>query len=230
MRADADALVEDLRELQSDAELAKVRQRLGRQEEAIGMRMGDLFAMAKAHRDLDRAEVDRLLDTRPTSHGWRRCASSTSRHDGRSMRRAGASSLRCTSADTTGSPPGTWSTVQPRTCWAASSPVRSKAPGRDLAASADPLRRRAAITAPLFFVVTHDDEGVAAGFEMAAGLAGDPEPVVHKAVGIFLKHAGTRDPAALHRFLGVHAAAMARPAFRLATAKLDRSDRARYRT
>jgi len=107
---------------------------------------------------------------------------------------------------------------------------RSKAPGRDLAASADPLRRRAAITAPLFFVVTHDDEGVAAGFEMAAGLAGDPEPVVHKAVGIFLKHAGTRDPEALHRFLGVHAAAMARPAFRLATAKLDRSDRAGYRT
>ena len=65
MRADADAVVEDLRELQSDAELAKVRQRLGREEEAIGMRMGDLFATAKAHRDLDLAESTGCSTTRP---------------------------------------------------------------------------------------------------------------------------------------------------------------------
>ena len=48
--------------LQSDAELVKVRTRLETGEEAIGVRMGDLFATAKAHTDLSLDEVNRLLD------------------------------------------------------------------------------------------------------------------------------------------------------------------------
>ena len=87
----------------------------------------------------------------------------------------------------------------------------SKDPLRELAAAPEPLRRRSAITAPLFCVVTDDADLVAVGFELAARLAGDPDPVVHNAVGIFLKHAGTRDPAALFGFLDAHAAAMPRP-------------------
>jgi hypothetical protein len=46
--------------------------------------------------------------------------------------------------------------------------------------------------------------------------------------GIFLKHAGTRDPDAQHGFLATHAAMMPRPALRLAVEKLDPVDRARY--
>ena len=100
---------------------------------------------------------------------------------------------------------------------------RSKSPLEDLAASPVPLRRRSAVTAPLFFVRAGSADDLAAGFALAAGLADDPEPVVHNAVGIFLKHAGTRDPDALRGFLAVHASAMPRPALRLATEKLDRT-------
>ena len=98
----------------------------------------------------------------------------------------------------------------------------------DLAAAAQPLRRRTAVTAPLYFVHAGSDDDVAVGWDLAARLATDPEPVVHNAVGTFLKHAGTREPATLHRFLAAHAATMPRPALRLAIAKLDADERSRY--
>ncbi|MDF2733315.1 MAG: alkylation repair protein, partial [Desertimonas sp.] len=83
-------------------------------------------------------------------------------------------------------------------------------------------------TAPLFFVRYGTDADLAAGFAVAGILADDDEPVVSNAVGIFLKHAGTRDPDALHRFLATHAAGMRRPALRLAVDKLAPADRSRY--
>ena len=73
-----------------------------------------------------------------------------------------------------------------------------------------------------------EDEPVVVGAERRRLLAADPDPVVHNAVGIFAKHAGTRDPDALHQFLAAHAASMPRPALRLAIEKLDADDRARY--
>ena len=200
MVADADTVVWQLEQLQSDSELAKIRKRLGPDEAAIGIRMRDLFATAKAHTDLDLTEVDRLLDHPAYERGWRRCASSTSRLGDASTSRGVPRSLTPTSAGTTGSRHGTW-WIEPPHVLGGHLTGRSMAPLHHLAASPEPLRRRSAVTAPLYFVITDDDEGVTAGFELAASLAGDPEPVVHNAVGIFLKHAGSRDPEALHRFL-----------------------------
>jgi hypothetical protein len=51
---------------------------------------------------------------------------------------------------------------------------------------------------------------------------------VHNAVGIYLKHAGRRDPAALRSFLDEHVAAMPRKAVRLAIEKLGPDERSRY--
>jgi 3-methyladenine DNA glycosylase AlkD len=107
---------------------------------------------------------------------------------------------------------------------------RPPEPLYELAEAAEPLRRRTAITAPLYFVRAGADDDLETGFAVAAHLASDTEPVVHNAVGTFLKHAGTRDLQALHRFLTAHAAAMPRAAVRLATGKLDETDRRRYLT
>ena len=230
MAAEADAVVWQLEQLQSVSELAKVRKRLGPGEAAIGIRMRDLFATAKAHTDLDLVGVDRLLDQ--AAYEPRMAAMCIL--DFKARRRldeAGRAELadiylrrhdRIT----------TWDMVDraaPRVLGGHLA-GRSMAPLYDLAASLQPLRRRSAVTAPLYFVITNDDEGMTAGFELAATLAGDPEPMVHNAVGIFLKHAGSRDLEALHRFLEIHASAMPRPALRLATEKLDHAERARYRT
>lgn len=97
---------------------------------------------------------------------------------------------------------------------------RSKEPLLELATSADPIRRRTAITAPLWWIRYGEAEDLADVFPLAARLAADREPVVFNAVGIALKHAGARDPAAVVAFLDEHATAMARPAVRTARAKL----------
>jgi 3-methyladenine DNA glycosylase AlkD len=90
----------------------------------------------------------------------------------------------------------------------------------DLARFPDPIRRRTAITAPLWFVKHGSDADLEAGFAVAERLHADPEPVVHKAVGIWLAHAGDRHRERLLAFLDTHEPAMARAASRLARRKL----------
>jgi hypothetical protein len=73
---------------------------------------------------------------------------------------------------------------------------RSAAPLHDLATASEPLRRRTAITAPPYFVHAGSGDDLAKGFEIAARLAGDPDPRISKPVGIFLRHGSMRDSAA----------------------------------
>ena len=89
----------------------------------------------------------------------------------------------------------------------------------ELAVSTDPLRRRTAMTAPLWFVKYGDDADVEAGIAVAELLHADPDPLVHKPVGIYLAYAGDRLPGRLDDFLGQHGAAMPRAAWRMATRK-----------
>jgi 3-methyladenine DNA glycosylase AlkD len=195
-----------------------------------GIRMGALFAVAKAHTDLPLAEVERLLDEadyEPRLAAFcildfqvRRNLDDDARRDRYDLY------LRRHDRITT------WDMVD------RSAPRvigrylvgRSLDPLHQLAKSPEPLRRRSAITAPLWFARYGPDDENLASFAIAARLAADPDPVVHKPVGIFLKHAGERDRRALHGFLDEHAASMARPALRLATEKLSAADQARYRS
>ena len=89
----------------------------------------------------------------------------------------------------------------------------------ELAASPDPLRRRTAMTAPLWFVKYGDDADVEAGLLVAALLHADPDPLVHKPVAIYLAYAGDRLPGRLTEFLERHESAMPRAAHRIATRK-----------
>ena len=89
----------------------------------------------------------------------------------------------------------------------------------ELASSPDPLRRRTAMTAPLWFVKYSDDSDVDAGFTIAEVLHADADPLVHKPVGIYLAYAGERLPERFDRFMAEHGDAMARPAARLANRK-----------
>jgi 3-methyladenine DNA glycosylase AlkD len=93
----------------------------------------------------------------------------------------------------------------------------------ELAASPDPHRRRTAMTAPLWFVKYGDQQDVEAGIDIAEVLHADPDPVVHKPVGIYLAYAGDRLPQRLTEFLDVHGNAMPRAAYRIATRKRGRA-------
>jgi 3-methyladenine DNA glycosylase AlkD len=94
----------------------------------------------------------------------------------------------------------------------------------ELAASPDPHRRRTAMTAPLWFVKYGNDTDVEAGIRIAEALHADPDPVVHKPVGIYLAHAGDRLPELLTDFLDRHGKTMPRAAHRIAVRKRSPTD------
>jgi len=94
----------------------------------------------------------------------------------------------------------------------------------DLAASSDPYRRRTAMTAPLWFVKYGGLPDVEAGTVIAELLHADPDPLVHKPVGIYLAYAGERLPDRLTEFLEQYGEAMPRPAYRIAIRKRKEAD------
>jgi hypothetical protein len=105
---------------------------------------------------------------------------------------------------------------------------RPRDPLFELAASTDPLRRRTAITAPLYFARFGTRSDLADLFAIADLLLADKDPVVSKPVGIALKYAGVLDQPALLQYLDKHAEAMQRPTLRYAVEKLDPSIRTGY--
>lgn len=212
----AAGVLAQLRDHASAEGAAATRKRVPEAVPVLGVRMGTLFAIAKQARGLSSAEIDVLVA-----------------EDCYESRLAAFCVLDFQARRTPGEPGLresylrhhdriiTWDMVDRAAPWVVGASV-STGPYdvlHDLARSGDPLRRRSAITAPLWFVRRGTDADRAEGFAIAARLAADPEPVVTNAVGIYLAHAGDRDPAALDTFLATHEPSMPRRAYRLAVRK-----------
>ncbi len=192
------------------------RKRVPEEVPVLGVRMGTLFSIAKQAREMSSVEIDGLV----AENGYEARLAAFCILDFQARRSPGDPALleaylrhhdRII----------TWDMVDRAAPWVVGSAV-SAGPYdvlHVLAQSPDPLRRRTAITAPLWFVRRGTDRDLAEGFAIAARLPADPESVVTNAVGIFLAHAGERDPDSLDRFLGAHEASMPRHAFRLAVRK-----------
>ena len=89
---------------------------------------------------------------------------------------------------------------------------------RRLARSESQWERRSAIVATYYFIRQGDLDDT---FDIAEILVNDPEDLVQKAVGGWIREAGKRDKARLVEFLDRHAAAMPRTALRYAVEHFD---------
>jgi 3-methyladenine DNA glycosylase AlkD len=188
----------------------------------LGVRMGELFDIAKRYADLPVAEIDRLLDEDPYEvrmaafcvmdfavRGGVRVADAVRRE------RYDLYLRRHDRIDA-------WDMVDraaPRVIGEYLL-ARPRDPLFELAASSDPLRRRTAMTAPLAFVRGGDAEARADLFRLAGRLLDDPDPVVAKPVGIALRHVGAVDPDGLVAFLEANGERMPPPLRRAAVEKL----------
>ena len=222
----AAAVVAELEQAASEADLAKVQARLTDGEAALGVRMGTLFDVARTHTAMPLAEVQRLLahpayEPRLAAFcvlDFKARRKRTGAHERGTLARTYLGHHHAITS---------WDMVDraaPRVIgqWLVG---KDKQILRDLAASPDPLRRRTAMTAPLGFLDVPDVE---AGYEIASPLHDDRDPLVHKPVGIFLKHAGERDRDRLVAFLESHVDTMPRSAVRPAVEKLPPELRARW--
>lgn len=222
-------LVRDLERQGCADEVPKIRKRLADGETCFGVRMGTLFALAKGYAGLGLDEVETLLDHpayEPRMAAFCILDFQARRRLPDTVRAALCELyLRRHDAITT------WDMVDrsaPRVVGGhlAGGPATEL---DDLVVAGEPLRRRTAVTAPLFFVHAGADADVERGLAIARRVVTDPEPVVHNAVGILLKHTGARDVSLLRAFLDQYAAVMPRPALRLATEKLPEDLRLAYR-
>lgn len=187
----------------------------------LGVRMGELFDIAKRYADLPIAEIDRLLDEDP--YELRMAAfcvmdfAVRGRSAGDDVRRE-RYELYLRRHDRIDA----WDMVDraaPRVVGEYLL-TRPRDPLFELAASSDPLRRRTAMTAPLAFVRAGDADALADLYRLAALLLDDPDPVVAKPVGIALRHVGAVDPDGLVAFLEANGERMPRPMLRAAVEKL----------
>jgi 3-methyladenine DNA glycosylase AlkD len=190
------------------------------------LKMRDVFALAKEHVDLPLPEIERLLD-RP-EHTARVGAVSImdfqARRKGTSAeQRRALYELYLRRHDRI----DRWDLVDRSAPYVVGGYLADKPrdPLYELARSGVEMERRTAIVATYFFIRQDD---TADTFALAEILIDDPEHLMQRAVGGWVREAGKRDPERLRAFLDAHAATMPRTALRLAVEKLGADERAHY--
>lgn len=193
----------------------------------LGVRMGQVFALAKEFVAMPPEEIEKLLES--PLHEVRAGALSIMDKQGRSnrtsaSRRAELYELYLRRHDRINN----WDLVDLAAPHVIGRYLADKP--RDvlyeLARSADIWRRRTAIVATYHFIKNGEVDDT---FRIAELLVHDGEDLIHKAVGGWVREAGKRDPQRLTDFLDRYAATMPRTMLRYAIERLDPEQRAHYR-
>lgn len=226
-------LVERLETLRSLDELAKYQRyfKTGPGDYAegdrfMGVRMGQVFEVAKEFADMEPGEIEALLDEpfhEPRAAAVRIMATQARGKRTPDERRKELYELYLRRHDRINNwdlvDLGAWDVVGR---WLVDRPRDVL---DDLARSSNMWERRTAILATMAFI---RDGQLDDTFRIAGILLGDDEDLIHKAIGWALRAAGDSDRARLRGFLDDHAATMPRTALRYALEHFDGPERARY--
>jgi 3-methyladenine DNA glycosylase AlkD len=226
----ASSFTRRLEALRSDEELAKIQRyfksgkgEYGEGDQFLGVRMGDVFALAKEFIDLPLAEIDVLLES--AVHEMRAGALSIMDKQARRKRtpdvhRRELYELYLRRMDRINN----WDLVDLAAPYVIGGYLVDKP--RDvlyaLAGSVNLWERRTAIVSTSYFIRQGD---VADTFAIAELLLDDTEDLIHKAVGGWLRAAGDVDQPRLVRFLDTHAATMPRTMLRYAIEHFGKDER-----
>jgi 3-methyladenine DNA glycosylase AlkD len=225
--------VKRLRAYRSPAELRKIQRyfksgegQYGQGDEFIGVRMGQVFALAKEFIEMPPGEIEKLLES--PIHEVRAGAVSIMDFQARSKktpdrRRKELYDLHIRRHDRINN----WDLVDRSAPYVVGGYLFDKP--RDglykLARSRNVWKRRTAIVSTYYFIREGD---LADTFKIAEMLLNDKHDLIHKATGGWLRAAGEKDRQQLLRFLDRHAASMPRTALRYAIEHLDKKMRDHY--
>jgi 3-methyladenine DNA glycosylase AlkD len=217
----------------SPEELAKIRRyfksgegEYGEGDLFLGVRMGELFALAKEFIDLPPEQIERLLES--PIHEVR--AGGASIMDKQARRKKTPDSRRKELYDLylrRTDRINNWDLVDLCAAWVVGGYLFDKPRGvlYELARSASVWERRTAIVATSYFLRAGQLDDT---FAIAELLLGDDHGLIHKATGGWVRQAGTKDRPRLLSFLDLHAATMPRVALRYAIEHLGPEQRAHY--
>jgi 3-methyladenine DNA glycosylase AlkD len=229
----AKRFIERLNAKQSDVELAKI-QRYFKSGEGqysagdtfMGVRMGDVFALAKEFIGMPVGEISKLLDHK--IHEVRAGGMSIMDKQARSKKTSPEQrkalydlymhKLECIN---------NWDLVDLAAVYVVGGYLADKprAPLYKLARSKDMWARRTAIVATGYFIRLGEVDDT---FAIAELLLKDKEDLIHKAAGGWVRFAGDKDPRRLRAFLDKHAATMPRVMLRYAIEHLSEKERKKY--
>lgn len=222
-----------LQDLQSDEEQRKIRRyfkseegQYGHGDVFMGVKMGQVFDLAKTHTAMPAPELELLLES--PLHEARAGAVSIMDKAARDRktgpeRRKECFDLYMRRHDRINN----WDLVDLGCLYMTGSYLFDKP--RDilyrLAASESLWERRTAIVSTCYFIRQGQTDDT---FRIAELLLDDPEDLVHKGTGWMLRFAGDKDPQRLRKFLDRYAATMPRVLLRNCIEKMDREQRNHY--
>ena len=222
-----------LKELQSDAELKKIQRyfkseagEYGAGDQFMGVKMGQVFALAKEFIALPPAEIDKLLAS--PIHEVRAGGCSVMDKQARSAKTPESRRKELYELYFARMPQiNNWDLVDLAAPFVVGRYLyeRPRAFLYRLARSPNLWERRTAIVATYYFIRQGDVDDT---FALAEALLHDDEDLIHKAVGGGLRWAGDSDPQRLLAFLDKHAAVMPRVMLRYAVEHLSAAQRAKY--
>ncbi|HRI24478.1 MAG TPA: DNA alkylation repair protein [Ferruginibacter sp.] len=215
-----------MKAMQSDAELKKIQRyfKTGEGDYAagdqfMGVKMGNLFALAKEFAGMPVKELEKLLES--PVHELRAGAIIIMDKESRDKKISPARleemyKLYIRRHDRVNN----WDLVDLGCLYMTGSYLfpRSHAVLYKLAKSKNRWERRTAILSTCYFIRQGDTDDT---FKIAELLVKDKEDLVHKATGWMLRFAGDKDKVQLRKFLDKHAATMPRTLLRYAIEKLD---------
>lgn len=192
----------------------------------LGVRMGQVFALAKEHMNMELDEVEVMLES--PIHEMRVGAVSIMDFQARSKkttdeRKKELFDLYIRRHDRI----NTWDLVDRSAPWVVGSYLLDK-PRKilyKLAKSKRMVERRTAIVSTLFFIGKGDVEDA---FKLAEIMLYDKEDLIHKANGWALRFAGDKDRKQLLKFLDKYAVDMPRVTLRYATEHFEKKQREYY--
>jgi len=192
----------------------------------MGVRMGQVFALAKEFADMDLAGIEALLDERfhePRAGAVRIMATQARGKRTPDTQRRALYELYLRRHDRINDwdlvDLGAWDVVGR---WLVDTP---RGVLDELARSSKMWERRTAILATMAFIRIGEVDDT---FRIAELLFTDEQDLIHKAVGWALRAAGDRDRTRLRTFLDRHAATMPRTTLRYALEHFDDPERAQY--
>ena len=229
----AELFIKRLKAHRSPDELKKIQRyfksgegEYGEGDKFIGVRMGQVFALAKEFIEMPPDEIEKLLEN--PIHEVRVGAVSIMDWQARNKktpaaRRKELFDLYMRRHDRINN----WDLIDRSAPYVVGGYLFNKPRNvlYQLARSKNIWERRTAIVSTYYFVRQGD---VADTFNIAEILLHDDHDLIHKATGGWLREAGKKDRTRLLRFLDKHAATMPRTALRYAIERLDKKQRDYY--
>lgn len=229
----ANRFIERLTAHQSDLELQKIQRyfksgpgEYGEGDVFLGVRMGQVFELAKEFIDMGPAEIETLLESplhEVRAGGLSIMDKQARRKKTPDSRRRELYELYIRRMDRINN----WDLVDVAAPFVVGGYLfhGSRDILFELARSENIWERRTAIVATSYFIRQGD---LVDTFRIAEILLGDKEDLIHKATGGWLRAAGAKDPQLLLAFLDRHAAAMPRTTLRYAIEHLEKAQREHY--